>query len=298
MWFKHEGGSGRGWFGRGRPRNRTLRARASGGKSNGPGRAATIAIAVAGAAAGVAIVWAVLSYVGGKIYSRNQIFTIRDLQIVGGDGVVHFIRNDRKIAEGSNLFAFDITALREDFSKRKYTVKYRSLEISRILPATLRVEATERTPVAALAGLVVDAEGCVFGTAGGKKGLPEIKGLRGPAPAPGDRIKGNARDALLLLDMWERTGLGRERKIVAVDVCGGFAGMPDDMRLRLDDETQVDLWWQRSGLSTLSPADDLRGRLGALARELFWAKQQCKRVKTINLTLESYTNSCPATFYE
>ena len=301
MWFEDEKTPSRRLFGRNARRgNRVMRLNA-GGHARGGQRAALAALACAALAATAAVAWVGWTYAGQRLFSRNPAYSIRDLQIAGGDVIAYYIRREKRIVEGSNLFGFDIAALREEFLRQRYAAKYKSVEISRHLPGTLRIEATERVPVAAIAdsgGLVVDAGGFVFGTLAGKKGLPIIVGHFGRAPIPGDRIKGNSRDALAALDMWERAGLGRERAILGVDARGGFAGKPEDMRLFLDDQAHVDLWWPRPGSSAQSSSEDLRGRMGMLTRILAHAKQNGKRVKTVNLTLESYTNNNAATYWE
>ena len=300
---------GRGGGGSRSRRNRSVRLNAkaagarnaTGARSAAGGRVAVALFALAVMAGVVALAWMGLNYLGKRLFSANPVYTISRLEIAGDSDVVsYFIREKKKIREGTNLFAFDIEALREEFLKLRFAAKYKSMQIARELPGTLKIQVTERTPVARLpggGGLVADADGFVFGLGQGRQALPLLVGIAEP-PLPGERLTGNARDAVALLDLCERTGLNRELAITGIDVSGGFRGREDDIRVLLLEQVEADVWWQRGQDSTPASLADLRGRLQFLVRVMAYGREHGKRLKTVNLTLESYSNNCPATYWE
>jgi hypothetical protein len=290
--------------GRSRMRNRTLRAnaRVSAGKP-AAARVAILAFAIAVLAAGVAVVWLGISFAGRKLFSSNSLFTVRKVEIVGeGDIVSYFMNEKKQIREGtSNLFSFDLAALRDEFMKQRFAAKYKSMELTRILPDTLRVQVVERVPVARLTGsgaLVADAEGFVFGLGTGRQALPVLMGYPASPPLPGERLQGNACAAVALLDLCEQTGLSRDLLIGSIDVTGGFRGRPDDLRVYLLDKVEADIWWPHGDTFTAASMQNLRERLAFLGRVLAWCRENGKRARTVNLTLESFTNNCPVTYWD
>jgi hypothetical protein len=65
----------------------------------------------------------------------------------------------------------------------------------------------------------------------------------------------------------------------------------------LDSGTEVDLWWPRRDLKSAESITDLQNRLIYLRGVLKRAKQDGQRLRRVNLTLESYRNNCPVTFW-
>jgi hypothetical protein len=276
-----------------------LNAKASGAKPASGGRIAVAAFALAVVVGVVSLAWMGVTYIGRQLFSANPVYTISQFLVEGdGDVAYHFFHEMKHIQEGSNLFGFDIEALREEFLKSRLASKYKAVQITRELPGTLRIHVTERVPVACLpgGGLVADAEGFVFGLKG-RQALPQIAGYSEPLQ-PGDRLKGNARDAVVLLDLCERTGLSRELAITGIDVAGGFRGREDDLRIHLLDRVEADLGWPRGETPSPASLEDLRGRMQFLVRVLAHGRVTGKRIKTVNLTLESYSNNCPVTYWE
>lgn len=284
-----------------RSRRVKLNAKSSSSRGVAGGRIAIAAFVLAVMAIFVGLVWMALNFAGRQLFSANPVYAIKRLEIPGDSDVVsYFIREKKKIVEGTNLFAFDIEALRKEFLGLRFAARYSSMQITRELPDTLKVQVTERVPVVRLpggGGLVADADGFVFGLGKGRQVLPLLAGYR-ETPLPGERLKGNARAAVALLDLCERTGLNRELAITALDVTGGFRGREDDIRLYLLDQTQADLWWPRGEDPSPDSLADLRGRLQFLVRVMGYAHEHGQRLKTVNLTLESYSNNCPATVWE
>ncbi|MDA0990404.1 MAG: hypothetical protein O3A51_06595, partial [Verrucomicrobia bacterium] len=175
---------------------------------------------------------------------------------------------------------------------------YRSMDITRVLPDSLRISMTPREPIARIGrtgGFVVDRDRTVFGYRGDKSGLPTMLGYRGPMLTPGDRVTGQTADAILVIDVARSMDLGSELVIEGVDVRGRFRGRPDDMRIYLEGEIIVDLWWKRG--QGESGEADLRARLEYLRGILRKTDQQRNRVKKVNLTLDSYETNTPVEYW-
>jgi hypothetical protein len=291
MWFEDEDVTGRrglGW----RRRAVRINVRVGGRRGVAASRTGRVVLLCALAAVTVAAVGMGFRWMLGALFFRNDTYRIAHLDIRGGGELVpYFIREKKGIQEGTNLFACNLRAIRDEFLQQRYSSKYQSLDISRILPDTLRVEVVERVPVARLGrrgGLVVDAEGYAFGIGTtAQQNLPIIYGYAGPALQPGDRIQGALRDAVTVLGAVEETGCGRDLSIAAIDVRGGLTGKRDDMRLILDNETEVWLWWPRRAAKGAGGMDDLRERLLLLRARLLRAKQEGQRLQRVNLTMDS-----------
>lgn len=295
--------SGRSGGGHRNRRNRLVRLHGKATESSRVtgGRVAVAVFALAVMAGVVALVWMGFTYAGKRLFSANPVYTIERLEIAGDSDVVsYFIREKKKIREGTNLFAFDLEAVREEFLRQRFASKYKSMQISRELPGTLKIQVAERVPVARLpggGGLVADATGFVFGLGKGRQALPLLLGLA-ESPLPGERLKGNARDAVALVDLCERTGLNRELAIIGIEVSGGFRGREDDVRVKLLDQTEADVWWQRGDEPSPASLEELHGRMQFLIRVMAHGRENGKRIKNVNLTLESYSNNCPVTYWE
>jgi hypothetical protein len=234
------------------------------------------------------------------LFSGNSAFNIAHLEVEGGgDLVAYFIRKNG-IREGANLFSFDIEAIRNEFLSQRFSARYKSMEIARLLPGTLKVSVVEREPVAQVGqagGLLVDAEGCVFGAGLLKHGLPVITGCPAGTLRPGDRVQSGVRDAVTVIETCEKAELSRDIMITAIDVRGGFTGKRDDLRLLLDNDVAVDLWWPRRDRQAAESQEALKQRLIFLRAALRRARQDGLRPRRINLALESYRSNCPVTFW-
>jgi hypothetical protein len=244
------------------------------------------------------LLWFVLKISGELLFSRNPAFTITRLDIQGSSPVIRdYIVGKQNIREGVNLFAFDVGEIREEFLRA--APSFKSMRIQRILPGTLTVKVVEREPLARIGrkgGFVVDREGFVFGPRVRKQNLPYIVGYKGPLLKPGGRIQSAGRDAVAVLDICRGTPLGEDIVITAIDVGGGFSGKDDDMQLYLAGDTVVSFWWPRRGPKGFSTARELRERLLFLRGVLKRARRR-GRPRTVNLTLESYKQNCPVTFW-
>jgi len=296
MWFENDEGAGRGWLGR--RRRKTERNVRLGRRGVGKDPAARLAIWTGTAVVAMLGLWLACRWLVAALFSDNSRYQIAQLDIRGGDDLVtYFIRDRKGIREGNNLFSANLGDIRDEFLRQRYAARYRSMEISRILPDTLRVEVVERIPIARLGlrgGLAADKDGFVFGLAAGSRQqlrLPAIVGLGGLAFRPGDRLQKGALDAVTVLDVCDKAGLGRDVGITEIDVSGGFAGQPDDMRMLLAGGTEVRLWWPRKPPPEAA-LNDLRDRLLYLRAILQRCRREGRRLKAVNLTLESYQMNC------
>ena len=302
MWFKDEKGP------RIRSRRRSRNRRAGGPTLNvsartrarkraNPVEFGRALVWPAGVALVLALGWLGLRALGAVLFSHNDQFTIRRLQIETDDVVaLDYIREKQGIREGLNLFGFSARQVRREFLKA--APNYKSMEITRLLPDTLKIAVAPREPLARIGrrgGFVVDAEKRVFGHRGNRDALPVILGYRGPMLNPGDRVGGLAADAVTAIAVCRELDTGGELPLQGVDVRGNFAGQPDDLRLYLDGDTTVDLWWDRDDGE--SGIENLRGRLRQLRGIAREARVRNKRLKAVNLTLSNYEHNAPAEYW-
>jgi hypothetical protein len=158
------------------------------------------------------LVWYGVRAVTGSLFQRNVRFTITRLQIRGDSPIVgDFIREQKGIREGTNLFAFDADALRREFLER--APSYRTMRITRLLPDILNIEVTPRVPSARLVlgwrdTLVADRDGAVFATVGYTGHLPAITGCRDRSLAPGSTVRGSTVAAVQMVDVCDNPQLG------------------------------------------------------------------------------------------
>lgn len=255
MWFEDEVISGR-RLGtvrrrRGRPVTVNLR-RGKAAATGGSGRDARRPLGLLAAAIAVPLVLAVaagLAWYGMRsltagLFRHNVRFTITRLQIRGDSPIVgDFIREQKGIREGTNLFAFDADALRREFLQR--APAYRAMRITRVLPDILNIDVTPRVPAARLVLgwrdlLVSDREGAVFATAGYTGHLPAITGCQDRSLAPGGSLRGLAVAAIQMIDVCDNPQLGirvQEVNLAADDyvvVVAQYGGTTRRIRLTWD----------------------------------------------------------------
>jgi hypothetical protein len=218
-----------------------------------------VPLAIALVAGGV---WFGLRSVTASLFRHNVRFTITRLQIRGDSPIVgDFIREQRGIREGTNLFAFDAEALRREFLER--APSYRSMRITRVLPDILNIEVTPRVPVARLVlgwrdMLVADREGAVFATAGYTGHLPAITGCRDRTLEPGRGVRGIAVAAVQVVDVCDNPQLGIKVQEVRLD---------GDDRLTLVAQyggyvRRIRLSWDGMGSTGTEPRKSLLSKLG------------------------------------
>jgi hypothetical protein len=158
------------------------------------------------------LLWFGARWTSSCLFSGNDRFTIARLSIKDDSPALNdFLRDEKGIKEGSNLFGFDIAQVQAEFLRR--APGYRDLRIARMLPDVLTVEAVPRMPLARVArgwrdALVVDKDGIIFSMAGHTGYLPAITGYRAPTVDPGGRLEGMAGAALQLADVCNNPALG------------------------------------------------------------------------------------------
>lgn len=203
-----------------------------------------------------------LRMTGGLLFSRNDRFTITNLDIKGGAAInSDLIREYTQISEGMNLFGFNIRKVREKFLRSAPNA--RSMEIVRVLPDTLRIEVVERVPLARIGRrecLVVDSAGCVFGLRSRLYELPVITGYGNRNLRPGDRVDGMALAAIEVLEVCENPGIG-------LPVAGIDVRNRDYLVVRLPDGKSGRLSWEGMG----EKASESREKLIAKLRKWVWA---------------------------
>jgi cell division septal protein FtsQ len=205
---------------------------------------------------------------GRLLFARNDRFRITALDIRDdGNIATHFIRNMKHIREGTNLFSFSAARVRQEFMEQRYASKYRSMEISRVLPGTLVVSVTERVPAARIGpetGLVVDREGCVFGLRQGGRSLPAITGYPSVDLKPGTRLDRQAVAALQALEACDdpRLGIGVDSVDVEEDAYLVVTLKPGSPAKGFK------LSWKGMGERTERSLDDLRVQLKRVSQAL------------------------------
>ena len=243
-----------------------------------------------------------LKAAGEVIFSKNERFTIRHLEIRTDPGAVitpMLVREYVDISEGTNTFAVDIQKVRRDFLKRAPNVK--SMEITRILPDRLLIELHERVPIAHIkqrraADVHVDEHGFLFAARPRKGRLPVITGYTGPRLKRGECVEGILRDAVVLLAENNRLQATEDIAVVSLNVRGGFEGREDSMRMYLARKTMVDFWWVRRRQGGMKGSKDLVARLRHL-RNVVLPEAKRRGCRTVNLTLDRYRENCPITVW-
>ena len=167
-------------------------------------RIAVILLSLVAVTAVSAVLWIGLSLAQESLFTRNDRYLIRDLNIEVKAGAVvteQLVREYTGIGVGTNLFGFDIDKARLSVMQ---VPNVKSVEITRELPGSVDILVVERTPAARIGrtGAVgADAEGAVFVTRGALGRLPVILGCSQEDPAPGSRISGSGLAALVVADI-------------------------------------------------------------------------------------------------
>lgn len=235
-----------------------------------------------------AIVWGIktgFEWIGRNLYSENPRFEIQHL-VISCDGKLteKYIRETSELREGMNLFGVSFGEIEEKLLK---VSRIESVYLERKLPHTLIVKVKERVPVARILGrrkskypFMVDRYGYVLPHRRKLASLPLIKGfdldleLGEPVDHP------DVETALRIIALCESTGSLRTYiPIESMDVkYSDFI----DMRLK-------------SGIRVRMPRFSLKSKLQNLATVIKIAKGQGRRVKEVDLTLDSA--KVPVTYY-
>ena len=201
------------------------------------------AVAVVGLIIGI---WTGSQLIIRKLYSRNSTFVIKHIQINGSLMLSPaLVREYTQINEGLNLFDLNIKQIRNDFLRRVPGVK--SMDISRELPNTLKINIMERIPLGKLGKngpLVVDRYGMIFVFKGSTSQLPIIWGYDRKRSRPGVKILGIAQAALEALRAID------EDPALGLDVARVEVSYEDYLLLRLTDGKIIKLAWDDMGMQT------------------------------------------------
>ena len=221
MWFDDDRKTRRSRRGKNRRRTPMLqvRARSSTKSKVNTQRAGVFVLVPVILIAGGLLLYFGVRGVGRLLFSHNALFTVRNVEVVAGsDAVRQLTKEYTRIAEGMNIFGFDIDAVRR--SVLDNTPGFEGLTISRHLPDTVRIKVDERVPLARLGRsgpLVVDHEGCVFAARGDARELPSLVGYPSSEIKPGDRVVGMATAALQVLDVCQDPRLEIAIESIRVD---------------------------------------------------------------------------------
>jgi len=235
-----------------------------------------------------AIVWGIktgFEWMGCKLYSENPRFEIQHL-VISCDGKLteKYIRETSELREGMNLFGVSFGEIEDKLLK---VSRIESVYLERKLPHTLIVKVKERVPVARILGrrkskypFMVDRYGYVLPHRRKLASLPLIKGfdldleLGEPVDHP------DVETALKIIALCESTGSLRTYiPIESMDV-----KYPDFIDMRL-----------RNGIRVRMPRFSLKSKLQNLATVIKIANGQGRRVKEVDLTLDSA--KVPVSYY-
>ncbi|RKX44619.1 MAG: hypothetical protein DRP64_06190 [Verrucomicrobia bacterium] len=220
-----------------------------------------------------------------KLFSENTRFEIQHL-VISCDGKLteDRIREYTGLAEGMNLFAVKFKEIEKGMEKVPVV---ESIYLERKLPHTLIVKVKERLPVARVAGkqtrrypFVVDRYGVVLPPRQSAATLPLIKGLDDDLRLGLPAAHPDVKTALKIIALCDSTGSLRTYvQLETLDV--EYADFID-MRLK-------------GGIRVRMPRFSLKSKLQNLATVIKIARGQGRRVKEVDLTLDSA--KVPVTYY-
>ncbi|MFC1497812.1 cell division protein FtsQ/DivIB [Verrucomicrobiota bacterium] len=208
----------------------------------------------------VLLLWLGVSQAGELLFSGNKRFTIKHLIIRQGPVISEeLVEEFTGISEGTNLFGFNIQEVRHKFLERVPNAE--SMEISRRLPDTLKIEISERVPLARvgrMGHLVVDGGGYLFILRRKLRELPIIRGYDVGNQRPGQRVDGRVLTAVKVLNVCSHPkidlrvaeiNVGDDERIY-VQLCSGKRGswLWDDIG-DITEQPRVNLFKKLSGWS-------------------------------------------------
>lgn len=212
-------------------------------------------------------------YTGSLFFSRNPYFMLKNI-VIRSDGRLSSakLKEYARLKEGVNLFEVDFDALRADLESVPLVER---IEIRRKLPDTLFVDVTERVAVAQVSWkwrappFLIDHEGVVLPPTRTGQALPLIEGLKFDKLRPGEYIKDAGVQYVLKLLAYSNS-LGLTNPIVF-----------ERFDLRYPDYITATL---AGKVSARFPRQAAREKLIRLARVMEIAREQGRRLKTVDLT--------------
>jgi len=230
-------------------------------------------------------IWKGIEWINHKLYAGNPCFEIQHL-IISSDGKLteDRIREYTGLREGTNLFAVDFDEIEVCFSKVPVV---ESVYLERKLPHTLMVKVKERVPVARISAekfrrypYVADRFGFVLPPRKSAASLPLIKGLDSKLQLGLQAEHPDVETALKIIALCDSTGYLRD--YVHIESLNVKYSDYIDMRLKNDIRVRM-------------PRFSLRPKLIKLASVIKIASGQGRRVKEVDLTLDSA--KVPVTYY-
>lgn len=234
----------------------------------------------------VVLVWYCSLLIGRALYTRNDRFLIRHLEIKIGDGAVmtpELLKEYTQISKGMNLFDVNISRVRQDFLSGAPHVK--SMDITRYLPNTLQIDVVERSPIACIIqrrhrDVAVDGDGHVFAARAAIKKLPAIKKYDGSVMHPGDRVDGMMLAAVQIIEACENPLLGLSIESIEV-------GNREYLIMRVPYEgknRRIDIDWSGMGFRTKKAMDALLLKLSYVVSVL--RSEHGRRISCLDATFE------------
>ena len=236
----------------------------------------------------MAIIWGIktgFDWIGRVLYSENPRFEIQHL-VISCDGKLteKYIREASELREGMNLFGVSFGEIEDKLLK---VSRIESVFLERKLPHTLIVKVKERVPVARILGrrkseypFMVDRYGYVLPHRRKLASLPLIKGFDIDLELGELADHPDVETAIKIIALCESTGSLRTYiPIESMDV-----KYPDFIDMRL-----------KNGIGVRMPRFSLKSKLQNLATVIKIASGQGRRVKEVDLTLDS--PQVPVTYY-
>lgn len=226
-----------------------------------------------------------LGWMGRQLKSENPRFEMQHL-VISSDGNLteDRIREYTDLREGVNLWSFTFDEIEESLST---VPKIESVYLERKLPNTLIIKVKERVAVARIMGqterrypFVADRYGFILPPKRSAESLPLIKGLDAELRLGEQVTHADVETSLRIINLCESTGHLRDYvRIESLDV-----KYSDFIDMRLQD-----------GIRVRMPRFSLNLKLQNLASVIKIANGQGRRVKEVNLTLDSA--KVPVTYY-
>jgi len=221
-----------------------------------------------------------------KLFSKNPRFEIQHLEIsCDGRLTEERIREYTGLSEGMNLFEMSFGQIEKSLSAVSMV---ESVQLERRLPHTLVVKVKERLPVARISGrhtprpFVVDRFGVILPPRQSSASLPLIKGLdidlRLGHPTNHPDVK-NTLKIIALCD-----SIGYLRTYVQIE----------SLDVKYSDFIYMQL---KGGIRVKMPRFSLKPKLQNLATVIKIANGQGRRVKEVDLTLDSTKVKIPVSYY-
>ena len=246
-------------------------------------RTAVIVLVGVAAAGGALLAYLGLRAAGRSLFSENPAFAITRIDVkAGNDASRKLAKEYTRLAEGMNIFAFNIRDVREFVLRRAHGFK--AISISRRLPGTVEVEVVERMPLARLGpqgNLVADSEGKVFALTAGAAALPLILGYPNAQLQPGLNLAGASAAALQVLELCSDPRVYLDIESIRIDRPGRLVLTITSAGARKEVENFA---WAGMGQRTPGSREALRQKVLLLKQAL--DKPQSRQLTKMDATFE------------